>query len=246
MSGGPALNEQNEVVGINVATAGNEVGFLVPAKYAETLLQRINEHEEARDIEAVMRQQLMENQERFSKTIFDSNFPLTDLGHYQVPDKWGEFMRCWGDSDTDEKRPFKIVSKQCSTEDDIYIDSAYSTGTISMEHNLISSDELSSYRFYRLYETYFADVPTSSGGKEDVTRYTCHTDFVQTGALKMKLALCLRQHHKFEGLYDLILKGATLDRPTSGLQTTLHVTGISYANALELSKRYISAFRWKE
>ncbi|MGB1310866.1 MAG: S1 family peptidase, partial [Leucothrix sp.] len=33
MSGGPALDESGKVVGINVATQGNSLGFLVPANY---------------------------------------------------------------------------------------------------------------------------------------------------------------------------------------------------------------------
>ncbi len=246
MSGGPALDIDNQVIGINVATAGNEVGFLVPAKYAEALLKRVNMEEGERNIEAEMGQQLLVNQKRFSKAIFDSDFPLTELGDYQVPDRWGGFMRCWGDSQSDENKPYKIVTKQCSSEDDIYIDSNYSTGTISMEHNLISSEVLSPYRFSRLYEVYFSDTPSTGGSKEDVTNFECHSDFVHTGRLKMKLAFCLRRHHKFDGLYDLLLKGATMERSTSGLQTTLHIEGISQKNALAVARRYVSAFRWKQ
>ena len=37
MSGGPVINAVGKVVGINVATAGNELSFLVPAKYATRL-----------------------------------------------------------------------------------------------------------------------------------------------------------------------------------------------------------------
>lgn len=246
MSGGPALNVANEVVGINVATAGNEVGFLVPAKYAEALLRQAQKEKNIHDFTTLMRQQLLDNQEKFTEAIFDSDFPLTELGDYQVPNKWGDFMRCWGDSQTDEKKPYMVVSKQCSTEDDIYIDRNYSTGSISMEHYLISSEELSPLRFSHLYESYFADSPSTYADEEDVTNFECHSDFVQTGKLKMKLALCLRRHVKFEGLYDLLVKGATLEHPTSGLQTTFLVTGINHANAMRLARRYVDAFGWKK
>lgn len=246
MSGGPTMNGANEVVGINVATAGNEVGFLVPGKYAEALLRRTGSVDAVPDLVSTMHRQLLENQENYSHTIFASGFPLTELGDYQVPDKWGNFMRCWGDSSQGEADPYQIISKQCSSEDAIYIDEYYSTGMISMEHNYLSSDELSPFRFARLYELYFADTPAIDGDEEDLTSFECNTNFVQTGHLKMKLALCLRRHLKFEGLYDVVLKGATLERPTSGIQTTLHVTGISYSNAMALVQRYITAFRWKE
>lgn len=41
MSGGPTLNEQGEVVGINVASAGNQVGFLVPVDKLVELLAKV-------------------------------------------------------------------------------------------------------------------------------------------------------------------------------------------------------------
>lgn len=246
MSGGPAVNSDGEIVGVNVATAGNEVGFLVPADFARTLLGKTKSEAEEFDPTKVMQQQLLENQETFSRNIFNGDFPLTELGDYIVPDKLADFMKCWGDSVQDEKRPYRISSKQCSTENDIYIDRFYSTGRISVEHHFIESDELSAHQFARLYEVHFADIPAIGGSKEDFTLFECNTDYVQTGGLKMKLALCLRRHKKFEGLYDLLLKGASLERATSGIQTTLLVTGINYTNAMELTRRYISAFGWKE
>ncbi len=39
MSGGPVVNDAGKVVGVNVATAGNQIGFLVPAKALDTLIE---------------------------------------------------------------------------------------------------------------------------------------------------------------------------------------------------------------
>jgi S1-C subfamily serine protease len=39
MSGGPAITSEGRVVGVNVATAGEQVSFLVPVKWAALLLQ---------------------------------------------------------------------------------------------------------------------------------------------------------------------------------------------------------------
>ena len=41
MSGGPTLNEQGSVIGVNVATSGNEISFLVPAQYLAIILERL-------------------------------------------------------------------------------------------------------------------------------------------------------------------------------------------------------------
>jgi len=246
MSGGPAVNSDGEIIGINVATAGNEIGFLVPAEYAQALLARGRASKGKFDAIKTMQQQLMENQENFSNTILAHDIPVTELGTYIVPDKLAPFMKCWGDSMQDKEKPYKVTSKQCSTDSDIYIDRRYSTGKISIQQRYIESDKLSPYRFAKLYQIFFSDTPGISGSKDDFTNFKCNTDFVQTGKLKMKMALCMRRHKKFEGLYDLLLQGASLERPTAGIQTSLLVSGINYSNAMAIAKRYISAFRWKE
>ncbi len=246
MSGGPALNKDAEIVGINVATAGNEVGFLVPGKYAHELLLHGKNSDQPLDTRLTMQHQLQQNQEHISRHIFLEKFPVTELGNYLVPKRLSKHMKCWGNSLREEDKPFQITSKQCSTEDEIYIDNAYSTGTISLEHIFISSEKLSAHRFSRLYEKYFNAAPSIRGNKDDLTSFECNTNFVDTGSLRMKLALCLRQHRQFQGLYDMMLKGASLGEPSSGIQTTLLVTGINYGNAMGLVQRYISAFRWKE
>ena len=48
MSGGPTLNEAGEIIGINVATSGNEISFLVPAVHLSKILARL----QARDFKA--------------------------------------------------------------------------------------------------------------------------------------------------------------------------------------------------
>ena len=41
MSGGPAINRDGAVIGINVSTAGNQLSFLVPVSYLITLFEEV-------------------------------------------------------------------------------------------------------------------------------------------------------------------------------------------------------------
>ena len=43
MSGGPTLDELGNIIGINVATSGNDISFLVPAEYLTVILDRLKE-----------------------------------------------------------------------------------------------------------------------------------------------------------------------------------------------------------
>ena len=40
MSGGPSLNSQGDVIGVNVATAGSQLSFLVPVKKVKRMLAK--------------------------------------------------------------------------------------------------------------------------------------------------------------------------------------------------------------
>ena len=61
MSGGPAVNANAEVIGVNVATSGNQIGFLVPH---QKLLQLVTQYQLEPNtlIKKQMQQQLIQNQ----------------------------------------------------------------------------------------------------------------------------------------------------------------------------------------
>ena len=83
MSGGPAFNTQGEIIGINVASAGNQVSFLVPAARLQTLLND-TAPDQQRDLKDTMRQQLMGNSERMINQMLAGNWQLVPLGRAQA------------------------------------------------------------------------------------------------------------------------------------------------------------------
>src|SRR6201999_2275505 len=42
MSGGPAIDRAGRVVGVNVASMGNQLSFLVPIRFARELLEKVH------------------------------------------------------------------------------------------------------------------------------------------------------------------------------------------------------------
>jgi hypothetical protein len=247
MSGGPALDSRGRVIGINVATAGNEISFLVPARYAIRLLDTTLAHPSGvQDFYAVMGEQLLKHQARMYASLQKKKLKTNPLGNYRVPGKLFPYLKCWGDSDKDDKGYYEIVTKICSTNDNIYIDHNYKTGTVYYRHKIISSDKLNAIRFAHLYENNFRNTPFAGGVEKYVGNYKCRSSFVDINHITMKAGMCLRPNKKFAGLYDLVLKAATLEDNTSGLQTDLVATGISYDNARLLTKQYLQAISWEK
>jgi len=96
MSGGPVVNKQAKVVGINVATSGNSIGFLVPhdklANLYQAFLQRPPE-----SIEQQMAAQLTTNQNKLMSEILNSPWQAKSLGkHGMIPIIDVPFIRVGG------------------------------------------------------------------------------------------------------------------------------------------------------
>jgi len=249
MSGGPAILGTGQVVGVNVSTSGDEVSFLVPAKYAARLLHetRAPSFKEHEDFVEVLRTQLLANQETMMKKILGEKFERVSLGEYRLPGKIAPFFNCWGSSTRKKEFPYEIVTHECSTEDEIFLDAEHSAGSINYEHSLISSSELNALQFFSLYESNFADdYSFVDGSTEQVSRYACSTDFVGSQQSNFKVAFCVRAYKKLRGLYDAVLKVASLNSNRDGVQSTLVLSGVSFENAERFARRYLESIAWRE
>ena len=249
MSGGPAVTGEGRVGGVNGATMGNQLGFLVPVAHARALLERARQVKESSPstLLAVVGTQLLDNQQRITERLLASPLPTQQLGEYQVPGRWRPFLKCWGDTPHVPENPYTITSYQCSSEEDIYLSADHRTGVVAYDHAYVSSDKLGPLRFSSLYSATFGnDAGGVDATKEDVTNFRCKVEFVKVGGIPVRAALCLRAYKKLPGLYDLSLRAATLNASTSGVQTSLDLAGFSADNARALARHYLEALSWKK
>lgn len=247
MSGGPTVDADGRVIGINVATAGNALSFLVPAKFAAALIAgtRSADFSKPASFTAAIREQLLQSQQLLADRLLAAQFDSITLGGFNVPSRFSPFLKCWGDEEGDNSKPYKVVVHSCSTNDAIYVAKSLSAGVIKFSHHWYSARNLNRFQFYSMYEGEFADNQASSAGSRDlVTRFECSSDFVRHEGVDMKLVLCLRAYKKMRGLYDAVLLGASLNSNDSGLQTKLEMKGISFDNAHLLARKFVDAITW--
>jgi len=241
MSGGPSITAKGKVIGINVATAGNQIGFLVPVKYLKLL---INNKNKSHDFIAYIGKQILANQNIYISSILNKPFKIKKLGEYQVPDKLANYLTCWGDSESKDL-PYKISENSCATKNDIFIADNFTTGDIHYSRYYISAKKMNIYRFAYIQENlYKAPDVYLTGRKKDFTNYKCKTDFVKNNNITFKVSFCLRGYKHFKGLYDMTLSAASLSEKTTAIQTNLILAGVSYKNAILFSKKYLRAFSW--
>ncbi len=249
MSGGPALRANGAVVGVNVATAGNQISFLVPVARVRELLAQVRapDFEPMDDPTAELRRQLLEYQESYVADLLDRPFGTVRLGPYSAPTEPAPYFSCWGDTTHADDDLYESRVHECFTEDRVFVSEDHNFAIVRFRHRQLQSRGLSPSRFYELYTSYFeGNYSQLVGSEDDLTPFRCRTRFVTNGTLPLKATFCVRRYRALDGLYDAVFKAAALGRENAGLETALVMASVSFENAERLARRYLEALQWGE
>ena len=254
MSGGPALDEQGRLVGVNVAARrdGEQVSFLVPAAPVRTLIER---GRSAAPITAPawaeITRQLRGHEAELTRRFIAQ--PWRSAGHprYAIPVPQEVFMRCWGRGSAQAVRGLQFERSDCEMDSRIFVNGALLTGFLTVRHEAYDGSKLGALRFA---ERYSASFRNEFMGRDDRQRTAprCVERQVSSGpaaggsadTLPLKAVICLRAYKKLEGLHDLAVLVATLDGTQQGVQGRLDAYGISAASAQKLAQHYLDGFAW--
>lgn len=239
MSGGPALNQHGQVIGINVATAGNDLSFLVPVKYLQALVGQLKQLS-SDDLMIRIGEQLYNNQQHFMKQILSIEWKTMSLGESVVPAELLDYFKCWGKSDIEKEKLYDHTYSACSSPDSIFVSQQLNTASIDFRYDWYDAHSLNRFQFYNLYSDKFAgSFSTNRAGKEDVSNYQCNTDFVWLAEKSWKAVMCLRKYKKFPQLYDVSLSMAQVEFNTKGLLVNMNASGLSRENAIGLTRKFM-------
>ena len=247
MSGGPTIDADGRVVGVNVATAGNEVSFLVPAGAVRAIVARAAARHWAaeRDLLGDVGAQLRRYSDDYLATMFTGDVPSTTLGGVELPTRAAPFFNCWADADQDPGEPVASVEHLCTSDDLVFLSEDLWAGVLEFGHTLLTSDALSPVRFYSIYQSRFeGDLEDLGGSDEDLTDFRCRTRNVEQGGAAWRTVYCLRAYKRLPGLYDAIFKAAQLGRGNVGVMTRLTLSGVTAPAAEATVRRYFARIRW--
>ena len=248
MSGGPVVNKQAKVVGINVATSGNSIGFLVPHDKLKTLYQAFL-LAPPESIELQMSAQLTSNQNKLMTEILNSPWQEKSLGKYGViPIIDVPFIRCWGDSNADKTDALILAAvANCSLDENTYLSSHFFTGAMEIEFRYMQAKDIGANKFYHLYHQQIAHAGAGNrAGRDNVTQYQCHHDLVMPDNQKInnKSILCTRAYKKFPDLFDVLYLSASIDKDKQALVSHFTISGINQQNALTFTRKFMEAVSW--
>ncbi|MEM7360683.1 MAG: serine protease [Pseudomonadota bacterium] len=237
MSGGPAINRTGDVVGVNVATAGNQISFLVPVNAVSDLLAQ-DRVVAADDYYAEITRQIDEWQEKRVRTLIDDPWPTKEFVGREFPDEIREDFQCWGHTNEEATDPVVTsVAKTCESKDVVYLGSWLTAGHFHMSYRYEKSERLNALQFANRSSTQmWANNKTSY---KDSTNYSCHVDFVDvaesTDALT-RITTCIRAYRHFPALYDSLLLVEQLNDDTSWS---------SHMSVSAMNKEHINALNTK-
>jgi serine protease Do len=250
MSGGPVAGSDGRLVGVNVAKSlgGEQVGFLVPAKFAAALIERArNGPALALDkAKEEIGRQLDAWQAGFFDALRTQGFRGTTLGPYRGLESAAPWMSCWASTNAGQapKPRASINTTRCSSSTGIFVSDRVLTGRLDFSYSYFKALDLNAFQFAKE----LSQRARSSAGDSDkrLTEQECRDDFLATGEGRppLRATWCMRAYREFEGLYNVTLIALTQDRDREALLSQLTMQGVSHANAVSLGRRFLEAIEW--
>lgn len=206
MSGGPALNEEGQVVGVNVATAGSQLSFLVPAEKAKLLINAEREVVKVDYMREIARQIKLWQRPRIQELIDQEWVPESFAGLALFGEIRRDFQ-CWGyTNDNNKVRHVRSASKSCRAGNSLYLDGNLQAGELYFSFEHAKSLNLSPTQFANGIKPWMS--ANNASNYDHSTNYQCHADFVDTNSAIagfVRVTTCIRAFKKLVGLYDSLL-----------------------------------------
>ena len=246
MSGGPALDDEGQVVGINVARRvdGEQVSFLVPASFAVALLASgRNATPMTAPAYPILEEQLNRHQALLTDRFVQQGWKSATHPRYLLPVPPDVFMRCWGSSEPSRTGGLDFERSDCVMDTRIFVGD-FNTGTISLRHESYDGSKIGPLRFAARYSQSFRNEAFTRLPAQHQTKPRCNEDFIDRDGLPLRAVICVRAYKKLPQLYDVAVLVATLDQREAGVQGRFDAQGVSFANAQRLARHYLDAYRW--
>ncbi len=249
MSGGPAVDRRGEVIGINVAGAGNSVSFLVPVSNLRTL---IADADGSSPELAAMREHavasIVDHQGRMIDELLAGDWSLEPFGPLMIPREIRSWISCSGGGrEADDQTPWVESHSNCTLNDRIYLSRTLDTGPLEMIFGWYASDRLNEFQFANVFEQN-RFMPFNRSSDDDVTDYECREQWVkveQLDPVPIKASYCLRAYLDYPGLYDVLYVGRALMGDSEGLHVHYTLAGVARDDALAFHRHMLEALEWK-
>ena len=244
MSGGPALNQNGEVIGVNVSgyVFSQLVNFLVPGNDAVELLEKVSNgslDEKQPDVKALQKLAVQQFKAH-SKSLLDrlNNFTTTQIvSGYKLPGKLSDFVNCSAFGNTQPKQPVEITQIRCSANAGLLIENGLPSGDLQYSYTVLSTKVLGAWRFAKQLSKR-TTTNDYHGQRKYVGPYTCQNRIVGLKGFEASLMLCVRSHRKLDGLYDFVMRVVSLNGKNNGFVSNTSLYGAEFKSGMKFLKHF--------
>lgn len=241
MSGGPALNESGDVVGVNVSTAGGQLSFLVPVSKVVDLIAEITPVENDAYQDDLARQIKTWQRPRIGELI-DSGWPVETFVDKELFGQIRFDFKCWGSTNEDDnERRIHTVHKSCRTGNVVYLASDLNTGNIYFSLQETTSLKLNEMQFSETINTNMNGANKSNF--DNSSNFQCSSDFLELKTLGDEYGListCIRRYKKLSGLYDSLME-VDIVKGLSTFTGYISIYGVEKDQIQSLNRKFIEA-----
>jgi len=249
MSGGPTFNDRGEVIGINVATARNDISFIVPSRFLMELIERSADgaFDADADLKLEVARQVLAYENSYIEQLLRNEWPDLDLRKFRLPGAVSPTVRCWDNSaKLSASARYRRFQIRCTNKNHVYLDEDNNfVGKLIYEYFWLESDELNAFQFYKLYENLNKDQIETKMDRDIVSNFNCATWFVEVSSQELKSNLCRREYVEYQGMSDVLFTAALTGHSDKGFFITLIMTGVDYEATLPLIRKFLEHSEWR-
>ena len=246
MSGGPVVNKNSQVVGINVATSGNQIGFLVPGHALAALLSKYRTEAIPESLLSSIKDQIAAHTSAMISTALDTPWDSAALGGVTIESSPLPWLECWGNSNKDKKTHTFTVTRGCHSGQSLYLSHGFNSGYIEYEYLFFEAKEWPSFSVYQ----YLSDdtghaMPANHGPIDQLGSYEClDREVVNEHGLIARVSYCIRPYKKLKGLYDAFYMAVSVDRTNESVMGHYTLSGVTQESAQQFLAHFTEVLAW--
>lgn len=248
MSGGPAVTADGRVAGVNVSQVrgGQLVNMLVPVAAVRSLLATARA---GRPLEReTLRQQLHAHQAHLVERLTREAWATRRIGNFALPVMPASLTRCGGARSPEHETLYRHETLECRLGSHLTLGDGVSMGDVAYALRVVRTAGISDLRLTQWVANVGGERGELAGGGTAAGALMgpgrCQTRFVDSLGLHYRLRLCASAYRTWDGLYDVLVTLNTLPRDGQVLTGRLLFDGVTWDNAMLLTRRYVESIRW--
>jgi S1-C subfamily serine protease len=245
MSGGPTLDEDARIVGVNVAllSGAQNISFAVPGRFLETMLKQAGEPGRAPataadpGFEQALHEQLEDAQDRLAREWLEKPGTPVQLGRWQAVAPPAS-VKCWRERET--KNEIRQEVESCKFLFNATPREGLTAGSYVVSYSAASSKTMGAAGFFRWLDEVYNRSTDSAGirlakAHGQLTPKSCGEKIVvNRHDIPIKVNFCFSGFRKYGNLDEASVKLATLLPESDALVLNLSLHGFAPANVRSL------------